>query len=123
MAHPVCSLICKDDPFRVLDIITDREYEQVWGRVAKCGMGVELNMWTEINTYGPKELECILRPLRIAKAMGCKFYMGGDAHHPDDFAGTLSKKMNPLIDLLGLEESDKLPFIPETIARFRANHT
>ena len=25
--------------------------------------------------------------------------------------------MNPMIDLLGLEESDKLPFIPETIAR------
>lgn len=112
MAHPVCSLICKDDPFRVLDIITDREYEQVWGRVAKCGMGVELNMWTEINTYGPKELECILRPLRIAKAMGCKFYMGSDSHTTEGFKG-MKKSFEKIVDLLDLTEDDKLPIIKE----------
>jgi hypothetical protein len=46
--------------------------------------------------------------------------MASDAHHPDDFSGVLTRRMNPLIDLLELEESDKLPFIPETIARLSA---
>ena len=77
-------------------------------------MGVELNMVP--GRFTGHDLDSVLRPFRIAKALGCKFYMGGDAHHPDDFAGILTRKMNPLIDLLGLEESDKLPFSPETIA-------
>jgi hypothetical protein len=46
--------------------------------------------------------------------------MASDAHHPDDFGGVHARKMYPLIDLLGLEESDKLPFIPETVARLSA---
>jgi hypothetical protein len=81
-------------------------------------MGVELNM---VPARHPGEkLTSVLRPFRIAKRLGCKFYFGGDAHHPESFATVLSSKMQPLIDLLELEENDKLPYIPQTIARMQS---
>jgi histidinol phosphatase-like PHP family hydrolase len=121
LAHFSDGLVCTAEHIKCLDLFTENELIDIFTKVHKVGMGVELNMVS--SRFSGHDLDSVLRPLRIAKALGCKFYMGGDAHHPDDFAGTLSKKMNPMIDLLGLEESDKLPFIPETIARIRANHT
>ena len=51
-----------------------------------------------------------LRPYRIAKQCGCKFYLGSDAHHPEDFAG-MPEQFRTLVSLLDLQESDKFrPF-------------
>jgi histidinol phosphatase-like PHP family hydrolase len=57
-----------------------------------------------------KQLETVLHPYRIAKEVGCKFYLGGDAHHPEAFGENL-KKFNKIIDLLDLHEKDKWDFI------------
>ena len=118
IAHFSDSLMCTADPFRCMDLFSDAELIDIFTKIRDRGMGVELNL--NPGRFHGSELDCVLRPFFIAKNLGCKFYMASDAHHPDDFAGILSKKMNPLIDLLGLEESDKLPFIPETIARIAA---
>ena len=118
IAHFSDGLVCTADPIRCIDLFSDAELIDIFQKIRDRGMGVELNLVP--GRYSADDLDSGLRPLRVAKSLGCKFYMGGDAHHPDDFAGTLTRKMNPLIDLLELEESDKLPFIPETIARLEA---
>jgi histidinol phosphatase-like PHP family hydrolase len=118
LAHFTCELLCTAEPYRCLDLISDAELIDIFTKVRDRGMGVELNM--NPLRYQGAVLDTMLRPFRIAKNLGCKFYMASDAHHPDDFSGVLTRRMNPLIDLLGLEESDKLPFIPETIARLSA---
>ena len=118
LAHFSDGLICTQEHIRCLDLFTESELIDIFTKVKKVGMGVELNLVP--GRFSGHDLDAVLRPLRIAKALGCKFYLGGDAHHPEAFATALSQKMNPLIDLLGLEESDKLPFIPETIARLSA---
>lgn len=50
-----------------------------------------------------------MRPYRIAKDCGCKFYLGSDAHHPDELE-IAKKQFERMIDLLKLEESDKFDF-------------
>ena len=112
LAHPACSLACKADPVRMFDLITDREYEQMWTRVRDKGMGVEINI---SERYTPEELERVMRLYRIAKAVGCKFYLGGDAHIPEETRG-LIRKFQKHIDILGLTEEDKLPFVIENRA-------
>ena len=37
--------------------------------------------------FSEEEKETILRPYRIAKRCGCKFYCGSDAHTPSEFEG------------------------------------
>ena len=57
--------------------------------------------------YGVLEdADIILRPYRIAKECGCKFYLGSDAHSPGglDAAKPIFEKV---IDLLELTEEDK----------------
>ena len=117
LAHITCSLACTKEPIRVFELFSDAEYRDIFTKVARRGMGVELNF----NSYGynGKDLQEILRPYRIAKSVGCKFYCGSDAHHPENFRGS-HRNLTHIIDLLELEESDKLPFIADRIARLDA---
>ena len=50
--------------------------------------------------------ESLLRPFRIAKECGCKFYLGTDSHHPKDFL-RMKEIFTFAIDSLGLLEDDK----------------
>lgn len=110
LAHFTTSLLCQEDPLRVFDLITDQEYEQLWRRVAESGMGVEINFASELEQYPKEDWERLLRPYRIAQEMGCTFYLGGDVHSPEEFAGRKSA-FEQAIDLLGLTEEDKFPFV------------
>jgi len=58
----------------------------------------------------------MLRPYRIAKEMGCKFFLGSDAHTPEVF-GRAAKKFNDIIEMLELTEEDKFPFVKERMAK------
>ena len=53
-----------------------------------------------------EEMGKILRPFKIAKAQGCKFYLGSDAHSPEGF-DTTKDLFDRAITLLDLSESDK----------------
>ena len=61
-----------------LQLISDEAYIRLFRKAANRGVGIELNFnW--LNTPDD-EMEIHLRPYRIAKEEGCKFYLGSDAH-------------------------------------------
>ncbi len=97
-----------------LALFSDQEWEDIFGRIAKLGMGVELNL--RPLDYSPEQLSQVLRPYQIAKRMGCKFYLGGDAHHPEDFTQNRVEKFQTIVDLLELTEDDKWEFIKQNRA-------
>ena len=111
IAHLACSLLAKgvENGFEnanqardaVLDLIPDAEMERVFKKAAEVGVGIELNQYDMRNAT-----EATLRPFRIAKAQGCKFYCGSDAHHPKDL-DTMIDNCKCAVDRLGLTEDDK----------------
>lgn len=110
IAHLTCPLTYndgKDGALRVFDAISDSEYRELFKLAADRRVGIELNF--NALDHDSAWLEHVLRPYRIAKAEGCLFYFGSDAHHPKELE---RKKENfeKLIDLLDLDERDK--FLP-----------
>ncbi|MBQ9117355.1 MAG: PHP domain-containing protein [Clostridia bacterium] len=112
VAHLACSLLAKgtESGFEnnitkardaVLDLIPESELERIFAKAAEKGIGIELNYYDMKNAT-----ESTLRPFRIAKAKGCKFYCGSDAHHPADLDKYVGV-MQTAVEKLGLAEDDK----------------
>lgn len=120
LAHFTTGLVCKAEPVKVFELFTDREYREIFKQVAERGIGVEINFEKELHKYAsaPDTLEEILRPYRIAKEMGCTFYLGGDAHVPEAFAGQ-KEFFEHAIELLGLKEKDKFPLVKQHLAMMK----
>ena len=94
----------KDGYIELLRAIDEAEMRRVFTRVAELGAGIELNSFDM--RFSDEEADDVLRPFKIAKECGCKFYLGTDAHHPaalDAARGIFER----VIDMLGLCESDK----------------
>ena len=117
IAHPTCGLIGGNavDLSRAirrsvasLSLITDDEYERIFKRVAEKNYGVELNFSWMFNDDW--QIPAILRPYFIAKNCGCKFYLGSDAHTPEDF-NTAMLEFQRSVDYLHLTEDDKYEFV------------
>ncbi len=112
IAHLTTHLIAPDhfeDHLKVLEMITDDTFCRLFEKAAQKGPGIELNF--HVSAYTPQQLEVILRPYRIAKECGCKFYFGSDAHHPSSLDDRL-ENFTRIRDLLKLEESDRFdPFL------------
>ena len=106
IAHLACDLIAKprENFLRVMQLLDQSEMERVFAKAAKVGVGIEINQYDFDVTE--EELDIISRPFKIAKAQGCKFYLGSDAHSPDGF-DTTERLFNRAIDTLGLTENDK----------------
>lgn len=106
IAHLTCDLIAptREEYIEVLKLIPSKEMERLFNKAARLGVGIELNS-SDMN-FNDEEADVVLRPYRIAKQYGCKFYCGSDAHHPKDFdnAKTIFERA---IDLLDLTEEDK----------------
>ena len=112
IAHPTCSLMAnmyREAHMEVLERISDAEFEQLFLGAKEKGCGVEINFGLERYQDGEKEI--VLRPYRIAKDCGCKFYLASDAHTFDEFAD-VPARLNAIIDALELTEEDKY-FIPK----------
>jgi histidinol phosphatase-like PHP family hydrolase len=108
ISHLTCGQIYTDHHTEVLDCITDEQFRTLFAKAAARGVGIELN-FNGAALKAPEraaERESVLRPYRIAKAEGCKFYFGSDAHHPAHLASE-KKKAEAIIDLLELTEEDK----------------
>ncbi len=104
IAHLICGLIWKGDRAKyleTLDSITDADMHRIFAKAARLGVGIEINM-----SYPDEERDTVLRPFRIAKEEGCKFYLGSDAHHPAALDNA-RKKFERAIDDLELTEEDK----------------
>ena len=104
IAHLVCGLIWKGDRAKyleTLDSIAEADMHRIFAKAASLGVGIEINM-----SYPDEERDTVLRPFRIAKEEGCKFYLGSDAHHPAGLDNA-RKKFERAIDDLELTEEDK----------------
>lgn len=106
IAHLTCSLLdsSREKTLETIDALDEDELRKVFRKAACLGVGIELN--SDDMKFKPEEGATILRPYRIAKEAGCKFYMGSDAHHPAalDAAKEVYERT---IDLLELTEDDK----------------
>lgn len=106
IAHLTCGLIdsSREKLLETMEALSTEDLEKVFRKAAQCGVGIELN--SDDMNFKAEESATILRPYRIAKQAGCKFYMGSDAHHPAalDAAKDIFERA---IDLLELTEEDK----------------
>ena len=105
VAHITSGLINNTAPqahHETLSRISDEEITRLFAKAAARGCGIELN------AADMREIDCepILRFFRIAKACGCKFYLGSDAHEAADFTETVSL-WDHAISVLDLTEDDK----------------
>ena len=107
IAHLACILINKKtraDYLDTLSMIPSEEMYRLFKKAARLGCGIELNLSDMY--FADDEAEIVLRPFRIAKECGCKFYLGSDAHHPKNFYKFI-ERYERAIDMLGLTEEDK----------------
>lgn len=108
VAHLTCGLIWRNRYLEVLEKIPDAEYHRLFERAAKCGIGIELNF--PALRMDERCAELTLKPYRIAREEGCRFYLGSDAHTPAELAKAKAN-FEAIIDLLGLKEDDKIPLL------------
>ena len=71
-----------------------------------------MNLADLVETVGitDEEMAIHLRPYRIAKEEGCKFYLGSDAHALRAFEG-MKENFQKITDLLELDDRHK--FVPQ----------
>lgn len=110
IAHLTCKLIAPtpEERAETLSLLPEGELLRLFTKAAMLGAAIELNS----GAFGLPDWdsEVSLRPYRIAKACGCKFYCGSDAHHPWEArrAGGIFRKA---VEALELTEGDKAPFL------------
>ena len=107
LAHMTDGLIYNkewEDHLKVLDLIPDSALRELFSGAAEKEIGIEIN--TRPDKYAPDQIGRMLRFFFIAKECGCKFYLGSDSHNPGGFADAMDR-FHKMVDLLGLEESDK----------------
>ena len=106
LAHLTCPLLApkREEYLEVLNLIAEEDMVRLFTKAAKLGVGIELNQADM--EFKDEETDTVLRMYKIAKKCGCKFYIGSDAHHPEQFEK--SKRITErAIDLLELTEDDK----------------
>lgn len=92
----------------VVEAVSDSVFYGLFSASAEKGLGIELNMNTGL--YSEGDFEKIMRPYRIAKECGCRFYMGSDAHHPEELCG-MKDNFLKMAKALSLTEEDKFSFV------------
>ena len=110
IAHLSTSLInykpSKDAYIKTLELIPEEDMARVFAKAAEVGCGIELNLSDLRAAEAQGWLDAVLHPFHIAKAQGCKFYLGSDAHIPKEF-DRFHEIYGEVITRLDLQESDK----------------
>lgn len=112
LAHLTCSLLFweEDQYLEVLSTVSEDTYARLFKKLAEKGCGLELNMERR-EMQSAAVSECILRPYRIARDVGCKFYLGSDAHSREDLSHAM-ERFNWMISALALEDKHRFrPFV------------
>lgn len=94
----------REEYFATLDAIDKNEAERLFVKAAALGCGIELNL-ADLLIAG-RDVDKVLELFHIAKAVGCKFYLGSDAHETHEYAG-FHEIYEDAITRLDLKESDK----------------
>ncbi len=113
IAHLACGLMHSCDERaseKVLRLVPDGELERLFTKAAQLGVGIEINSDDfDFEKHGDARKEQVLRVFGKAKACGCKFYLGSDAHHPRDLEHSIGV-FEKAVELLNLTEDDKFRF-------------
>lgn len=106
IAHLTCGLMAPtvEEYIEILRLLPYDEMKRIFAKAAKIGVGIELN--ADDMKFKDEEADIVLRPYRIAKECGCKFYLGSDAHHPRNFVNAKAI-FERAVDMLELTEEDK----------------
>lgn len=107
VAHLACPLIntaSREKYLETLDRIPSEKMKNLFSRAAVLGCGIELNQ--SDMSFKDNEKDTVLRPFRIARDCGCKFYLGSDAHHPDKLDSSVAI-FERAVTLLNLTEDEK----------------
>ena len=98
-----CIAVENDMHLEVVNRVPSEEMYRLFTEAARLGLGIELN--GDDMGFADKDTEAVLRPYRIAKECGCKFYYGSDAHKPREFG--VYTRFDRFAEALGLTENDK----------------
>lgn len=104
IAHLTCGHIFKGRTKEVISLIPDGVLYELFKDCAKKGLGIELNMKTI--SLSQEDKDVLLRPYKIAKKCGCKFYLGSDSHKLSAFEN-MKENFEDIITSLDLKEEDK----------------
>ncbi len=92
------------NPCDVVKAIPESELYNIFKICAQNGVGIELNIKSLL--LSPYEKDILLKPFKIAKDCGCKFYLGSDSHNTKALE-TAKLNFEDIITELDLEEKDK----------------
>ena len=92
------------EELKIIDAVSDSTFYDIFKRAAQVNVGIEINI--NIFSYDDREIETLLRPHRIAKDCGCKFYLGSDIHAERKMK-IAKAQFEAVIDALDLTEEDK----------------
>ena len=106
IAHLSATCIAKEreNYLRVLELLPERELERLFAKAAEKGVGIELNRADIEAAEGAEEI--VMRPFKIAKYQGCKFYLGSDAHTTAALDAAVGR-FDWAVSYLDLKETDK----------------
>lgn len=90
---------------QVLRQITGERLRALFTKAAALGVGIELNT-SCLAFRSEEEAQAVTAFYTVAKECGCKFYVGSDAHHPQQFVGRREIAQH-FVDRLGLSETDR----------------
>ncbi|MDD3244334.1 MAG: PHP domain-containing protein [Eubacteriales bacterium] len=106
LAHLNCPLLFDEgNVARVLEILPEDGLRAVFSFYARQGAGIELNA-AAFPPAWKEERDAQLRLFRIAKACGCRFYCGSDAHHPAGLP-LVGERLPEVVSALGLTAADR----------------
>lgn len=105
IAHLTTGLIRKGgDKYEVLRAVPEERFFDAMRRLQRLGAGIEINGASYKEGWlGHQEDE--LRLLRLAKAAGCRFYLGSDAHSLEAL-DRVPQALPTVVSLLGLTDAD-----------------
>lgn len=114
IAHPFSLVRCPYPCDDLVELVSDDEFKRLFAKTAEKGIAIEINMGSFLGGLHRLGLELdragdcqLMRMFRLAKAEGCKFLFGSDAHatsHMDNLIHT-----DALADCLGLQDCDIAP--------------
>ena len=106
IAHLNCSLTFSEgDYLKVLEWMDEDRLAAVFARLAHLQAGIEINTSCFPEGWQAQE-EAQLRLLKIARDQGCRFYVGSDAHSPEEMR-CMQQRARQVADQLELTEEQR----------------
>jgi histidinol phosphatase-like PHP family hydrolase len=105
IAHLTCNLLFKEgDVGAILRQLDEERLLRVFDRLGRAGAGIELNTSSLANWQ--TDPDTWLRPYRLAKRAGCRFYSASDAHVLENL-GQIATVIPGVVAALELTELDR----------------